>query len=504
VSGVASALLVSASALALRPYQAELVERVRHSYRTGHAAPLVQLATGGGKTWIFTAIVSGAVAKGNRTMIVVHTRELIRQTCAKLEAVGVRYGILGSGLSRDLDAPVLVATVQSLVPRLPALPAAFAFIVFDEAHHCRAAIWRKLLETKPQAKLIGFTATPARTDGRGLGIAAGGPFDDLIIGPSTGQLIAEGWLSPVRVFAPAGRLELDAVHVRCGDYVASELAALVDTKAITGDAVADYRRRADHQPAIAFCPLVSHAEHVAAAFREAGYRAACVEGRTRKADRDRLIGGLGTSEIEVLTSCDLISEGLDVPAVGCVILLRPTKSLVLHRQQIGRGMRPAPGKDALIVNDHVGNCLVHGLPQGDLAWSLDGIRQQSRDPVWTCPQCGLVNEQSRPCCEGCGYERATEAGRGGRKAPAVIAGELDELTPERLLAIGRLSYRQLISGSYSEAELRAFAQRRGYRNAVGWVRRQLRDQRSLSPNERLAQLQSWVSERRRRGEGWPR
>jgi DNA repair protein RadD len=311
-AGIASpegAMSAALSAIALRPYQREIVDRVRHSYRTGHAAPLVQLATGGGKTWIFTAIVSGAVAKGNRTLIVVHTRELIRQTCAKLEAVGVRHEVLESGLRCDLDAPVLVATVQSLARRLDALPA-FAFIVFDEGHHCRAAaIWRKLLEAQPQAKIIGFTATPARTDGRGLGVAAGGPFDDLVIGPSTAQLIAEKWLSPVRVFAPARRLDLHDVHVRHRDYVPSELAAVVDTRSITGDAVADYRRRADHQPAIAFCALVGHAEHVAAAFREAGYRAACVEARTKKAERDRLIGGLGTGEIEVLTSCDLSRKG---------------------------------------------------------------------------------------------------------------------------------------------------------------------------------------------------
>lgn len=483
------------SGLALRPYQAELVDRVRHSYRAGHAAPLVQSATGSGKTWVFIAIVSGAVAKGNRTLIVVHTRELIRQTCAKLEAVGVRYGVLGSSLSRDLDAPVLVATIQTLVRRLAELPA-FAFIVFDEAHHCRAAIWAKLLKAQPQAKILGFTATPARTDGRGLGIAVGGCFDDLILGPPTAELIAEKWLSPVRIFAPARRLDLDGVHVRRGDYVPAELAAVVDTKSITGDAIADYRRRADHQPAIAFCALVSHAEHVAEAFRAAGYKAASVDGKTNKRERDRLIAGLGTGEIEVLTSCDLISEGLDVPAVAVVILLRPTQSLVLHRQQIGRGMRPAPGKDALIVNDHVGNTLEHGLPQTEPAWSLDGIAQ-SHDPVWRCPECGTVSPSHRLACEGCGYERPVGLGHGGRKEPAVMPGSLDELTPERLLAIDRLSYRQLICGSYTEAELRAFAQRRGYRNAAAWVRRQIWDQQTLSPAERLERHQAWLRDRRR-------
>ena len=187
----------------------------------------------------------------------------------------------------------------------------------------------------------------------------------------------------------------------------------------------DYARRADHQPAIAFCATVAHGEFIAGQFRRGGYRSHCVHGGLPKAARDDLIAALDTGGVEILTSCDLISEGLDVPSVACIIALRPTKSLVLHRQQIGRGMRPAPGKAALIVNDHVGNCLVHGLPEIEPLWSLAGV-DKGAAPVWLCPECGCVNPLAQTCCEECGYERPGAEGGGRRRAPPGAPGTLQE------------------------------------------------------------------------------
>jgi DNA repair protein RadD len=132
---------------------------------------------------------------------------------------------------------------------------------------------------------------------------------------------------------------------------------------VTGGAVKEYRAGADHLPAIAYGCRVAHAEAIAAAFRQAGYRAACSHGRSPAAKRDALIQGLAAGAVEILASGDLISEGLDVPSVGAVILLRPTQSLVLAMQQIGRGMRPAAGNECLRILDHAGNCLNHGLPE---------------------------------------------------------------------------------------------------------------------------------------------
>lgn len=457
------------SAPELRPYQTACVTGVRNSYAQGRRAPLLALATAGGKTVIFAAVTHGARAKGKRVGVIVHRRELVRQACAKLTWTGVPHGVIAAGFDPNPDELVQVGSVQTMIRRR-ALPP-FDLMVFDEAHHCRAESWRKLIAQFPDAKILGVTATPQRSDGRGLGVDAGGPFDDLILGPPVADLIAGGYLSPVRVFVPARKLDLRHVRVVAGDYAANELEGVVNTREISGDAVRDYQLRADHQPAIAFCVTVKHAAEVAEAFCAAGYRAACVHGGTPTDERDALIAGLGTGEVEVLTNCALIDEGLDVPMVSAVILLRPTKSLVLHRQQIGRGMRPAEGKAELIVNDHVGNCLVHGLPTTEPAWSLDGVpKPEGEAPVWTCPECGEAHPLSVRVCE-CGYELPAPM---GRRALVVTPGDLAELTAERLARVRLMTWREMQRSNLSEAELREFALARGYK--LGWVHYRLREQ----------------------------
>jgi DNA repair protein RadD len=461
--------------LILRPYQAAAVAALRASYASGHRAPLLQLPTGGGKTVIFSEIACSARAKNKRVLVVVHRRELLRQAAEKLAWAGVPHGVIAAGFEVAPAEQVQVASIQTVARRLDSLPA-FDLMVVDEAHHCRAEQWRALRVAQPRAKLLGVTATPARLDGKGLGISAGGCFDDLVCGPSVAELVRGGYLSPIRCFVPAQRLNLSGVRSRAGDYVAADLEPLVDACAVVGDAVDQYRRRADHQAAIAFCVSVKHAEHVAENFREAGYRSACVHGRMPVAERDRLIGGLGTGAIEILSSCDLISEGLDVPAVAALILLRPTKSLPLFMQQVGRGMRPAPGKAALVVLDHAGNSLAHGLPDVDRIWSLDGVSKSGEPPVWTCPECGCVNSLAIRVCQECDYERPLPEPKPRHISHA--PGELAELTAEKIARARRLSYRQILRLRLSEAELHAFTRAHGYKR--GWVQHRLREQARAS------------------------
>jgi DNA repair protein RadD len=442
--------------LALWPYQADCVAALRNSYASGHRAPLLALPTGAGKTIIFSAITAGAAAKGRRVLVVAHRRELIRQASAKLTAASVHHGIICADFEPDPEASVQVASLQTIGQRPDALLVPPDLIVLDEAHHVRAGLWRALLSAQPESKLLGVSATPARLDGKGLGIAAGGCFDDLIIGPSIAQLVAQGYLAPTRIFAPPERLDLSDVRVRGGDYDIADLERAVGSGRIVGDCIEQYRQHADHQPAIAFCVSVQHASTVAERFRGAGYRALCVHGGTPTAVRDAAIAGLADGSVEVLASCDLISEGLDVPVVGAVILLRPTKSLVLYMQQVGRGMRPAPGKNALIVLDHVNNTLVHGLPDLDRHWTLEGI---DKEP-----------------------EPRSESMQEGGGHPRIITeqpGQLHELTAERLAAIRRMPYGQVVRARLTEQELVIYAAHRGYKR--GWIWHRLQDQRASAP-----------------------
>ncbi len=419
----------------LRPYQDCDVGKLRGAFAAGRRRVLYVLPTAGGKTIVFAHVIEGATRKGRRSAIIVHRRELIRQACAKLEWAGVEHGVFAAGQDRDHGAPVLVVSVQTAVRRLGRLPR-FDFIVPDEAHHARAESWIRLLAEWPDAKVLGCTATPARTDGKSLGVDAGGIFDALVMGATVAELQKDGWLAKTRCFVPARLIDTSGLRTRLGDY---ELGALAErASAVTGDAVVEYRRHADHQPAIAYGCTVAHAEAIADAFRNAGYRSACVHGGTPTPLRDGMIAGVGDGGIEVLTACDLISEGLDVPNVGAVILLRPTKSLVLAMQQIGRGMRPSPGKDHLVVLDHAGNLLKHGLPETPRAWTLDGAPEkppgETSPPGWRCEACGCLNDLDSWECEECGAARPQPR----RRPPGVAPGRLAEITADYFERITRL------------------------------------------------------------------
>jgi DNA repair protein RadD len=443
-------------AIRLRPYQLQCIAALKDAFDRGRQAPILQLPTGGGKTHIFAEIIR-RLAGYHPVLVLVHRRELIHQTSQKLTDAGVPHGIIAAGFTPSPRENVQVASIQTLAKR--GIEGRPDLIVIDEAHHARADSWRRVLEAMRGAYILGCTATPARLDGKGLGVRFGGLFDDVVSGPSIGELITDGYLSPVRCFAPAQQIDTSAIRTRLGDYDVAQLSAAADVNAITGDAVEQYRNRADHQPAIAFCVSVDHGEHVAMAFREAGYRSACVHGKLPTQERDRLIKGLGTGEIEVLTSCELISEGLDVPSVGAVILLRPTKSLVLHMQQIGRGMRPSPGKAALIVNDHAGNIRRHGLPEHDRVWSLAGVdKAPGEAPVKRCPECHAIVPLSTMECPNCGYEWRRVRLRHER-------GDLAEINADAALI--RIPYRQILHMRLTKKQLRIYAEAHGYK--PGWV-----------------------------------
>jgi len=464
-------------AIDLRRYQEGDLARLRRAYALGAIAVVYQLPTGGGKTIVFAAILALAVLKGLRCAVLVHRRELVQQASDKLTLAGVPHGIIGAGLDRDHDAGVLVMSVQSAARRLDQLVNIdVRLAVIDECHHAVAATYRAVLDCWPRAKRLGVSATPARLDGKGLGIHAGGLFDALVIGTSVRALQADGYLARTRCFVPAQQINTAGLRTRRGDWEAAALAERASV--VTGDAVAEYRKHADHAPAIAYGVTVVHAESIADAFRAAGYRSACVHGGLNHRERDALIAGLGSGAIEVLTSCDLISEGLDVPDVRAVLLLRPTQSLVLAMQQIGRGMRPAPDKSHLVVLDFSSNVLRHGLPETERAWSLDGVRTRPRGeaqaPGWRCQACGCFNSVGAETCEECGAARPLPR----RRTPMAIDGTLCEIDADHFQRITRLPYRTFLSKPRTERELRAYAQAHGYKR--GWVWHRLQEQHAAA------------------------
>lgn len=462
-------------AVSLRPFQATAVTEIRGAYMAGHRRVLFVLPTGGGKTFTFVYIAEQAAMRGNRVCILVHRQELVDQSSRSLHAIGCNHGIIASGYRQDLSHTVQVASVQTLARRLHTLPPDFfQLLIVDEAHHAVAGIWAKVLAAMPRAHVLGVTATPERLDGRGLG----DQFGTLIEGPDAGWLTEQGFLVPARIYAPPG-LDLSGIKrfdTRKGHDEAEQ--RLRQGQAM-GDAVSHYRRTiAEHHngTAIAFCVSVAHADAVAEAFRAQGIAAAMLDGTTDRGVRKRLINDLGAGVLKVLTSCDIISEGTDIPSVTGAILLRPTDSLGLHLQQVGRVLRPCPGKTHAIINDHVGNTLRHGLPTDPRDWSLEGRpkgkgkKPSDAIPIRICPSCfSAIPSVANPCPE-CGHEVAV-----AKRELVTVDGDLHELTGEQL----RRQERREVAKARTREELEAIARERGYK--PGWVQHMMAARGSRQP-----------------------
>src|SRR6266571_4982404 len=317
--------------VALRQYQINDIAAIRRAYADGKRRVCYQGPTGCGKTILFVHAAHKAVQQGHQVAILVHRQELIDQTCEALTAEGIEYGVIAAGYPESADAPVLVAMVQTLIRR-PERLNGVKFLIVDEAHHILAATWLVLAAAVPEARLLGVTATPERLDGKGLSTA----FDALVVGPTVKELIDSGWLSPFVVFAPERQVDLKRLRTVAGDYALGELANRMNTDIVLADAIMEYRKHLDGQSALAFCVTIEHSRATARAFRAAGINAVHLDGDTPAGERRDIIARLGGAEPLIVTNCGIVAEGLNVPVVSGVILLRPTKSLALYLQQIGR------------------------------------------------------------------------------------------------------------------------------------------------------------------------
>lgn len=407
----------------LRPYQKEAVERVRESFRFGARAPLLVAPTGAGKTVMFSYITQAAAARGNRVMILAHRTELLDQISGSLTRFGVAHGMVAAGRTPDWGLPVQVAGVHTLIRRLDKVEPPNLLVV-DEAHHAAAGSWKLIVNAYPEARILGVTATPERLDGKGLKDV----FDDLIRGPEVSSLIESGYLSRPIYYAPSVA-DLDGVRTTGGDYNRKDLGQVMMDSTVTGNAVEHYARLCSGVPAIAFCASIQHAERVAEEFNRAGFRWGTIDGEMTPAERRGAVEGLASGALHGLSSCDIVSEGFDLPCVTAAILLRPTKSLSLYLQQVGRALRPHPGKTNAIILDHAGNVLKHGLAEQVREWSLEGAkarkaRETGENENRQCPSCYCVHEKTEPECPACGFVYGGNRSSG----PTFVPGELVELS----------------------------------------------------------------------------
>lgn len=461
--------------LSLREYQLDGLETLRGGFQRGHRSMLYVLPTGGGKTVVFCRIAELAAAKNKKVAILVHRQELVRQTCLALKSIDVTHGTITAGQKNISDDSIQVCSVMTLARRLERLPEThFDLIVVDEAHHATSGAWQRILNHFHYAKILGCTGTPERLDGKGLKDV----FSLMVEGPDTKELTDLGYLSPARVFVPPNNLiDRNALRVRAGDYRIEEIDKPMSDRKLIGDAVAHYKKYLDPKTAIAFCCTVNHAEIVNNAFTQAGIKSKILHAKTSDKERQEMIEDLGTGKVQVICSCMVISEGTDIPSVGGCLLLRPTKSLSLYLQQVGRCLRPVEGKQNAIILDHAGNVKEHGLPTTTRFWTLEGKKvRQKREAkeklsVKCCPTCFCTVESGEQTCPECGHQFSTNQLIKQEK------GELIELSPtayqeeqRRIAAEERLQRKQKrsqVGQARTLQQLFEIAKERGY--SQGWA-----------------------------------
>jgi len=358
-----------------------------------------------GKTVLFARLVAGACAKASPSLILAHRGELLEQTWRKVEDAGVPREQLGMVWASDRRANARalcqIASVQTLVRRRP--PPA-KLVVIDESHRALGESYKQIVAEYPDAILVGFTATPWRLDGQGLGQL----YERIVVVASVSELIEQGFLCKPRVFSHPSKPDLSGVKLKGGDYDERALAKAVDTKVLVGSIVEHWQLHAQGARTIAFACSVEHSKNIVAAFVAAGIPAEHVDGETPAEDRAATLARLASGETRVVSNCSLFTEGFDSPGVKCVILARPTKSLTLYMQCVGRGMRPDPAFPELktcLVLDHAGCAHEHGLPQDPRDYSLEDGKRSRRTgeaPIKQCLSCFAINPTTAVTCEECG------------------------------------------------------------------------------------------------------
>tara|TARA_B100000902_G_scaffold327071_2_gene322462 strand:+ start:3959 stop:5383 length:1425 start_codon:yes stop_codon:yes gene_type:complete len=445
-----------------RIYQKEAIQNCRNAFGIKKKSVLLVMPTGAGKTVVFSQIAKSAVEKNNNVLILVHRRELVTQASKKLAAINVDHGIIAAKF-KPTDAPIQIASVQTLVRRLDTTNFVPSLIIIDEAHHAVAGSWEKILNHYPKSIRLGVTATPCRLDGRGLKEF----FDDLILGPTIPELVEQGYLSPHRVFAAPKPVSLDGLKTRAGDFAKDELSERMKEYVIKGDTIEHWRKHANGVPSVAFCCDILHAEAVAERFNDSGIKAGIITGEMKNDDRDQVINDLSNGSIQVLVSVDVISEGFDLPIIGCAILLRPTKSEGLYLQQVGRILRPQKNKVAIVL-DHVNSTRDHGFIDDVRNWSLNAKRKSKREnqkapSVTVCENCFATYRPQRVCpC--CGFEKEI-----ARRKIRFEEAELIELKREevRLNAEEKTQRNTEYKNAKTLQDFLAIAERRGYKR--GWA-----------------------------------
>lgn len=415
-----------------RPYQRELLESVQAALSRAKARVMMQLPTGGGKTVIAGKLLAGRLRAGRKGVWLTHRRELAGQSQDRLVEGGVQ-AITNTRWSpgtpaSSIDGGVVILMAQT-VSRRTAVGDVWVnyskddLLVIDEAHHATAAGWKRAICQWP-GPVLGMTATPWRlSEKEGFDHL----FDELICGPQVAELQeCPRFLCRAEVFVPADEDRIATGDIGAtGDFTESgiENANAGHEDIMTARALRFWRIHAQGRPTIAYAVSKQHASNLVAVFNGADIPAALLLGDTEASARQAAHRGFETGEIKVLVNVAVATEGFDLPDAACVLIARPTMSLALYLQMVGRGLRSKTRSkfDNCVVLDLAANSLRHGLPERDQTWSLKprGPKRLTNGggPVVRCPHCEAVSPASAHHCRSCGHPFGKACFRCGKWRP---------------------------------------------------------------------------------------
>jgi len=395
----------------LRGYQKSLVEAVRQKVIDGHKKILMVLPTGGGKSFVIGDIASRAIEKGHKVLALMHRRQLVNQLADFFRTSGVDPAIIMSGEESDLDQQAQIGTCQTYLRRLKLHPiednhwfhdASVVFI--DEAHHTLSKTYQKILENYEDKIVIGVTATPILASGVGMGEY----FDSIVSLTTVQDLIDDKHLVPSECYGPS-EPDLSKLHTVAGDYNKKELNQKMNQPKIIGDVVDNWMNLVGDKQTMCFAVKVDHSKALRDEFIRRGINAEHLDAYADDEKREDTLRRFRDGDTRVITNVGLYTEGTDIPEIECIVLARPTKSLGLHLQMVGRGARPYSGKEKFIILDHGGNINRLGFYEDEIEWQLEGkeigfkkkVARIKEKKIRNCVKCDFLHTGGK--CPQCGY-----------------------------------------------------------------------------------------------------
>lgn len=405
----------------LRPYQSAAIDAIMSYWQTGGGNPLVDMATGTGKSLVIATLTRDLLAAypDMRVLMLVHVRELVEQNFKTLLKAwpDAPVGIYSAGLNkRDAHHRITFASIQSVYRKAKALGPRH-LILIDEAHLVPLSgegMYRRLLDDMhalcPDARVAGFTATPYRLDTGRLDAGDKRLFDKTVYSYGIGEGIRDSYLSSLISKASATEIDVSEVAKRGGEFVAGSLENAADK--ITQQAVSELAGYGENRRSwLVFCSGVKHAAHVRDAIRAYGISCEMVSGETPYGERNSIIRRFRNGEVRCLTNANVLTTGFDVPHVDLVAMLRPTLSTSLYVQIVGRGTRLAQGKDNCLVLDFAGNVRRHGPVDAVSVGPKRGGSGDDEGKVGVdsvrakeCPSCQSLAAMNAIECKVCGHQ----------------------------------------------------------------------------------------------------